>query len=53
MLTQAFTNGEIAEALFLSEQTVKNHLYQINEKLGLSGRVEIAHYAIEHGLATT
>ena len=51
LLARAFTNSEIAEALFLSEQTVKNHLYQINEKLGLSGRVELAHYAIEHGLA--
>ncbi len=45
------SNSQIAEALFLSEQTVKNHLYQINDKLGLSGRVALAHYAIEHGLA--
>ena len=45
------TNSQIAEALFVSEQTVKNHLYRINDKLGLSGRVELAHYAVEHGLA--
>ena len=45
------TNSQIAEALFVSEQTVKNHLYQISDKLGLSGRVELAHYAFEHGLA--
>ena len=50
LVAQGRTNGQIAEALFLSEQTVKNHLYQITEKLGLSGRVELAHYAIEHGL---
>ena len=51
LVAQGHTNSQIAEALFLSEQTVKNHLYQINEKLGLSGRVELAHYAIEHDLA--
>ncbi len=50
LVAEGHTNSQIAEALFLSEQTVKNHLYQINEKLGLSGRVELAHYAIEHGL---
>ncbi len=50
LVAQGRTNGQIAEALFLSEQTVKNHLYQITEKLGLSGRVELAHYAIQHGL---
>ena len=51
LVAQGHTNSQIADALFLSEQTVKNHLYQINEKLGLSGRVELAHYAIEHDLA--
>ena len=50
LVAQGRTNGQIAKELFLSEQTVKNHLYQITEKLGLSGRVELAHYAIEHGL---
>lgn len=50
LVAQGRTNCQIAKELFLSEQTVKNHLYQITEKLGLSGRVELAHYAIEHGL---
>ena len=50
LVAQGRTNCQIAKEVFLSEQTVKNHLYQITEKLGLSGRVELAHYAIEHGL---
>ncbi len=52
LVAQGRTNGQIAKVLFLSKQTVKNHLYQITEKLGLSGRVELAHYAIEHDLTT-
>ena len=50
LLAQGFTNGQIAQSLFVSEQTVKNHLHQITGKLGVSGRVGLAQYAIEHGI---
>lgn len=42
------TNAEIAEALSLSEKTVRNHVSTILEKLNLSNRVELATYAVEH-----
>ena len=50
LVAQGCTNGQIANSLFVSEQTVKNHLHQITGKLGVSGRVELAQYAIEHGI---
>ena len=50
LVARGFTNGQIAQSLFVSEQTIKNHLYQITGKLGISGRVELAQYAIEHGI---
>jgi two-component system, NarL family, nitrate/nitrite response regulator NarL len=41
---------EIGEKLFISEQTVKNHLHNIFDKLGVSDRLELALYAIHHRL---
>ncbi|MGE5703978.1 MAG: response regulator [Clostridia bacterium] len=44
------TNREISEQLFIAENTVKNHLKNILEKLSLANRVQIAAYATRHGL---
>ena len=44
------SNREIAERLFVAEQTVKFHLTNIYRKLGVSSRTEAVHYAYEHGL---
>ena len=44
------TRKEIGEKLFISEQTVKNHLHNIFDKLGVSDRLELALYAIHHRL---
>jgi len=49
-VAQGFRNKEIGEKLFISEQTVKNHLHNIFDKLGLSDRLELALYAIHHQL---
>jgi len=50
LVAQGFRNKEIGEKLFISEQTVKNHLHNIFDKLGVSDRLELALYAIHHRL---
>lgn len=44
------TNKEIASALFISENTVKNHLCNILDKLHLQNRIQAAAYALREGL---
>ncbi|WP_418287483.1 response regulator transcription factor [Lentzea guizhouensis] len=44
------TNKEIAERLYLSEGTVKNHISRILGRLGLRDRTQAALYAQSHGL---
>ncbi|MFF0830383.1 response regulator [Brevibacillus sp. NPDC003359] len=44
------TNREISEALIIAENTVKNHLKNILEKLQLANRVQLAAYAVRHHL---
>ena len=45
------SNKEIADALFISEGTVKTHLHRIYEKLHIHGRLELGLYARDKGLA--
>jgi DNA-binding NarL/FixJ family response regulator len=42
LVARGRTNREVAEALFLSEKTVENHLSRIYAKLGLRSRSELA-----------
>ncbi len=49
-VAQGFKNKEIAERMFISEQTVKNHLHNIFDKLGVSDRLELALYAIHRNI---
>jgi DNA-binding NarL/FixJ family response regulator len=44
-------NKVIAEALHLSEHTLRNHLSSIYGKLGISKRIELVLHAMEHPLA--
>ena len=44
-LAAGFTNRAIAQELRLSEHTVKNYLFRIFNKLGVSSRVEVVIYA--------
>jgi DNA-binding NarL/FixJ family response regulator len=48
LVLQGLLNKEIAAKLFISEQTVKNHLHNIFEKLGVSNRLELALYIVQH-----
>jgi len=50
LVAQGLRNREISEKLFISEQTVKNHLHNIFDKLGVFDRLELALYAIHHRL---
>ncbi len=50
LLGRGLKNKEIAERLYLSEKTVKNHVYRIFMKLQLNDRTEAALLATQHGL---
>jgi two-component system, NarL family, nitrate/nitrite response regulator NarL len=50
LVAQGYKNKEMAERMFISEQTVKNHLHNIFAKLGVSDRLELALYAIHNNL---
>jgi len=44
-LAAGYSNGKIARELKLSENTVKNYLFRIYNKLGVSNRIELLCYA--------
>jgi len=45
-----YTNKDIAQELAISEETVKRHLTNIFDKLGVSNRLELALFALKHQL---
>ena len=50
LVAQGATNREIADSLFISENTVKTHLRNIMDKLHLANRSQAAAYAVKRGL---
>lgn len=48
LVTDGLTNKQIAGQLFIAENTVKNHIKNLLEKLDLENRVQLASYAIKH-----
>ncbi len=50
LLTRGAPNKEIAAALNITENTVKNHMKSIMEKLHLDNRVQVVAYALRQGL---
>ena len=50
LVGEGLRNTAIAERLFISEATVRNHLTSILSKLELADRFDLAVYAFRHGL---
>jgi DNA-binding NarL/FixJ family response regulator len=48
-IAQGMSNKEIGATLGISEQTVKNHITTIFNKLGVSDRTQATLYALQHG----
>jgi DNA-binding NarL/FixJ family response regulator len=46
MVTEGLPSSEISRSLRVSAHTLKNHLFRIYEKLGVSNRVELVLYAL-------
>jgi RNA polymerase sigma factor (sigma-70 family) len=52
LVAQGLSNKAISSRLDLSENTVRNHLSNIMEKLGMQNRVQVATSALKHGRIT-
>ena len=50
LITEGCTNKDIAKAFGISEETVKRHLTNIFNKLGVGNRLELALFALNHNL---
>jgi DNA-binding NarL/FixJ family response regulator len=49
LVAEGLSNRQTARELNLSEHTVKKYLFRIFDKLGISSRVELVLYAVNHG----
>lgn len=50
LLVKGNTNKEMAQSMFISEKTVKNHLTSIFKKLNVKDRTQAAVYALKNGM---
>ncbi len=50
MVVAGYSNPDIAQRCSISEQTVKHHVSNIFDKLGVSNRLELALFAVNHRL---
>ena len=50
LVSEGFSNRELAEHTFVSEETVKSHLKSIYKKLSVSSRSEVVALALREGL---
>ena len=51
LVASGYKNKEVGATLSISERTVKTHLTNIFQKLGVRDRVGLVMYALKHGLA--
>jgi non-specific serine/threonine protein kinase len=52
LVAQGLTNRQIGERLIITRGTASIHVEHILDKLGLQSRVQVAAWAVEHGLLT-
>ncbi len=52
LIALGYTNGQIAEELYLSIRTVETHRAHIQQKLGLADRAELVRYALDRKLVS-
>jgi len=52
LIAHGHTNTEISGQLFISVRTVESHRAHIQQKLRVSSRAELVHYALERGMLT-
>jgi len=52
LLSRGHTNAQIADKLFISIYTAKNHVHNILDKLGVKNRARLVSYAVSKGLVS-
>ncbi|HET7559093.1 MAG TPA: response regulator transcription factor [Limnochordia bacterium] len=52
LIAKGYTNQQIADELFISPHTAKNHVSNIYRKLGIDDRTRVALIAIQAGLVS-
>jgi DNA-binding NarL/FixJ family response regulator len=50
LIAQQYSSRQIAQALFISEETVKTHRKHLFRKLGVQTSIGLVQYALKHGL---
>ncbi|TFG67562.1 MAG: response regulator transcription factor [Anaerolineales bacterium] len=50
LVARGISNRDIADALYISESTVRVHVSNITDKLNLDNRIQIALYAVQEGI---
>ena len=51
LITQGLSNAEIANRLYLSENTLKSHIRNAYRKVGAGSRTQAVAWALQHGFA--
>jgi DNA-binding NarL/FixJ family response regulator len=52
LIVAGYTNKDLANKLGITENTAKHHITNIFDKLGVSNRLELVLYAVDHGLVS-
>lgn len=52
LMAKGLTNEEIAQRLFISPHTVKNHVSHIYQKIGMDDRTKVALWAVRAGIVS-